>query len=158
MSGIPVHLISYYNRGISSRRGAYIFPSIPPFQGVEERKNRAQSSFLTYPYRRRQSLGTNEGESQAGVVIRVPIVNSRSRGRWGRSWQEGVKKDSSKEPVHLYPGMRSGIMTEERKERGGGGEEGKAGGKGVKKRRSGEERGAEKRRNLRFNKGCLKAR
>lgn len=118
MSGIPVHLISYYNRGISSRRGAYIFPSIPPFQGVEERKNRAQSSFLTYPYRRRQSLGTNEGESQAGVVIRVPIVNPRSRGRWGRGWQEGVKKDSSKEPVHLYPGMRSGIMTEERKERG----------------------------------------
>lgn len=118
MSGIPVHLISYYNRGISSRRGAYIFPSIPPFQGVEERKNRAQSSFLTYPYRRRQSLGTNEGESQVGVVIRVPIVNPRSRGRWGRGWQEGVKKDSSKEPVHLYPGMRSGIMTEERKERG----------------------------------------
>lgn len=66
-----------------------------------------------------------------------------------------VKEDSWREPVHLfravYPGTRSGIMMGEKGEKGGEEEE-----KGGEKNE--EERRAEKRRNLRFNKGCLKAR
>lgn len=67
-----------------------------------------------------------------------------------------VKEDSWREPVHLfravYPGTRSGIMMGEKGEKGRE-EEGRR-----RREKNEEERRAEKRRNLRFNKGCLKAR
>lgn len=152
---------------------AYISPSprFLPFRSQKTVKiGRNLSSFPIYIfvalYRRQSLAGTNR--RKAGV-IRVPIVNPAKISRkmakgLARRGEEERQFERTRSPLsrRFHPGMKSGIMIKRRKKGVGGEKEREERqerlGGGVKKARSGEERRAEKRRNLRFNKGCLKAR